>query len=129
MVWALREVEICRKLGMGFHVPFAFGFAILAYVTLVVIRPVLMGAWGYAFPYGIWPDRAEDWLSPDALLKRVQWAERFAQTLGQSVDARMVASQTLGIDLSDNTRQQIERGSSGAQALTLWLASPEFQRR
>ncbi len=23
--WALREVEICRKLGMGFHVPFAFG--------------------------------------------------------------------------------------------------------
>ena len=51
--WALREVEICRKLGMGFHVPVAFSFAIFAYVTLVVIRPVLMGAWGYAFPYGI----------------------------------------------------------------------------
>ena len=51
--WALREVEICRKLGMGFHVPFAFGFAILAYVTLVVIRPVLLGAWGFGFPYGI----------------------------------------------------------------------------
>ena len=33
--------------------PFAFGFAIFAYVTLVVIRPVLMGAWGYGFPYGI----------------------------------------------------------------------------
>ena len=29
-LWALREVEICRKLGIGFHVPFAFGFAILA---------------------------------------------------------------------------------------------------
>lgn len=51
--WAMREVEICRKLGMGYHVPFAFGVAILAYVTLVVIRPVLMGAWGHAFPYGI----------------------------------------------------------------------------
>jgi photosynthetic reaction center L subunit len=59
--WALREVEICRKLGMGYHVPFAFGFAILAYVTLVVIRPVLMGAWGYAFPYGIWTHL--DWVS------------------------------------------------------------------
>ena len=23
--WALREVEICRKLGIGYHVPFAFG--------------------------------------------------------------------------------------------------------
>ena len=51
--WAMREVEICRKLGMGYHVPFGFAFAILAYVTLVVIRPVLMGAWGHGFPYGI----------------------------------------------------------------------------
>jgi photosynthetic reaction center L subunit len=51
--WALREVEICRKLGIGYHVPFAFSFAILAYVTLVVIRPILMGSWSYGFPYGI----------------------------------------------------------------------------
>lgn len=51
--WALREVEICRKLGMGYHVPIAFSFAIFAYVTLVVIRPVLMGAWAHGFPYGI----------------------------------------------------------------------------
>ena len=51
--WALREVEIARKLGMGLHVPVAFGFAILAYATLEVVRPALLGAWGYAFPYGI----------------------------------------------------------------------------
>ena len=51
--WALREVEICRKLGIGYHVPFAFSIAILAYVSLVVIRPVLMGSWSYGFPYGI----------------------------------------------------------------------------
>lgn len=51
--WALRQAEIARKLGMGYHVPIAFGFAILAYVTLVVIRPVLLGAWGHGFPYGI----------------------------------------------------------------------------
>jgi len=51
--WALREVEICRKLGMGYHVPVAFGFAILAYMTLVIFRPFLLGAWGYGFPYGI----------------------------------------------------------------------------
>ena len=59
--WAMREVEICRKLGMGYHVPFAFGVAILAYVTLVVIRPVLMGAWGHGFPYGIFSHL--DWVS------------------------------------------------------------------
>ncbi|MDU3131963.1 MAG: photosynthetic reaction center subunit L, partial [Bradyrhizobium sp.] len=36
-----------------YHVPVAFGFAIFAYFTLEVIRPVLMGSWSYAFPYGI----------------------------------------------------------------------------
>ena len=59
--WALREVEICRKLGMGLHVPVAFGFAIFAYFTLVVIRPVLMGAWVHGFPYGIMSHL--DWVS------------------------------------------------------------------
>jgi photosynthetic reaction center L subunit len=59
--WALREVEICRKLGMGYHVPFAFGFAIFAYVSLVVIRPALMGAWHWGFPYGIFSHL--DWVS------------------------------------------------------------------
>ena len=59
--WALREVEICRKLGIGYHIPFAFSFAILAYVTLEVIRPVLLGAWGHAFPYGIFSHL--DWVS------------------------------------------------------------------
>jgi photosynthetic reaction center L subunit len=59
--WALREVEICRKLGMGYHVPVAFSVAILAYVSLVVIRPVLMGSWSYGFPYGIWTHL--DWVS------------------------------------------------------------------
>jgi photosynthetic reaction center L subunit len=57
--WALREVEIARKLGIGLHVPVAFGFAILAYFTLEVVRPALLGAWGYAFPYGIF---SEHWI-------------------------------------------------------------------
>ena len=59
--WALREVEISRKLGMGLHVPFAFSVAIFAYVTLEVIRPLLMGAWGNGFPYGIMAHL--DWVS------------------------------------------------------------------
>jgi photosynthetic reaction center L subunit len=59
--WMMREVEIARKLGIGLHVPVAFGIAILAYTTLVVIRPVLMGAWGHGFPYGIFSHL--DWVS------------------------------------------------------------------
>ena len=59
--WLLRQVEISRKLGMGYHVPVAYGVAVFAYVTLVVIRPLLMGAWGYGFPYGILAHL--DWVS------------------------------------------------------------------
>ncbi|MEM6381889.1 MAG: photosynthetic reaction center subunit L [Pseudomonadota bacterium] len=51
--WALREVEICRKLGMGYHVPFAFSVAIFAFASLNIIRPFMLGAWGHGFPYGI----------------------------------------------------------------------------
>jgi photosynthetic reaction center L subunit len=42
-------------------VPVAFSVAILAYVTLVIIRPVLMGAWGHGFPYGIFSHL--DWVN------------------------------------------------------------------
>lgn len=59
--WIFRQAEISRKLGMSYHVPIAFSFAVFAYITLVVIRPLWMGAWGHAFPYGIWTHL--DWVS------------------------------------------------------------------
>ncbi len=59
--WALRQAEISRKLGMGYHIPIAYGVAVFAYITLVVFRPILMGAWGHGFPYGIWSHL--DWVS------------------------------------------------------------------
>jgi len=76
-----------------------------------------------------WPDRSEDWLSPDALYKRVQWAERFGASHADLADARQLARLSMGEDLSASTLLQLERAESGAQALALWLASPEFQRR
>ncbi len=59
--WAMRQAEISRKLGMGLHVPYAYSVAVFAYVTLVVIRPLLLGAWGEGFPYGIFSHL--DWVS------------------------------------------------------------------
>jgi photosynthetic reaction center L subunit len=59
--WALRQAEISRKLGMAYHIPVAYGVAIFAYLALVVIRPLLMGAWGHGFPYGIFSHL--DWVS------------------------------------------------------------------
>ena len=76
-----------------------------------------------------WSDRAEDWLGPDAVWKRVEWSTRIAARLGNGADARALAAQSLGPLLSAPTRTQIERAVDGPQALALLLMAPEFQRR
>jgi uncharacterized protein (DUF1800 family) len=75
-----------------------------------------------------WPDRAEEWLGPEAVWKRVEWATRLAERIGP-VDARSIARTSLGPLLTPATATQIERAADSAQALTLLLMSSEFQRR
>ena len=76
-----------------------------------------------------WSDRADDWLGPDAVWKRVEWSTRVANRLGSSVDARALAAQSLGPLLEPQTAMQLDRAADGAQALALLLMAPEFQRR
>ena len=76
-----------------------------------------------------WSNRAEDWLGPDAVWKRVEWATRIADRAGRSVDARRLAAESLGPRLGAETARQIERAADGSQALALLLLAPEFQRR
>ncbi|HKX43092.1 MAG TPA: DUF1800 domain-containing protein, partial [Burkholderiaceae bacterium] len=76
-----------------------------------------------------WSDRAGDWLGPDAVWKRLEWATRLANRYGNRVDARQLAAQSLGPLLGVGTRTQIDRAADGPQALALLLMAPEFQRR
>ncbi|MBI5257310.1 MAG: DUF1800 domain-containing protein [Burkholderiales bacterium] len=76
-----------------------------------------------------WPDRAEEWLGPEALWQRIEWAARVAERLGSRLDARQLAQASLGPLLGSTTRQQIERAADAPQALALLLMCPEFQRR
>jgi uncharacterized protein (DUF1800 family) len=76
-----------------------------------------------------WPDTSADWDGPSALLKRIAWADVVSQRLGDGRHARELAPQLLGATLSGETASAIARAESGAQALTLLLASPEFMRR
>ena len=48
-----------------------------------------------------WPDRSDDWLSPDSLFKRVTWADRYAAGHADAVDARRLASSAMGADLGE----------------------------
>ena len=53
LTWWLRTYRRAKALGLGMHVPIAFGAAIWLFLVLGFIRPVLMGSWSHAVPYGI----------------------------------------------------------------------------
>jgi uncharacterized protein (DUF1800 family) len=76
-----------------------------------------------------WPDTSADWDGPSALLKRIAWADSVGQRVGDERNAREVGPQILGATLGDDTARAVARAETGAQALTILLASPEFMRR
>jgi len=84
--------------------------------------------WRPGAPAG-WDDVAASWAGPDALVRRVEVAQRLALPLGQTVDARTLAPRLLPASLSQATAQQIARSESPASAVALMLASPDFLRR
>lgn len=76
-----------------------------------------------------WPDRAKDWMSPEALMRRVEWLRATSARLPRSLNPQTVAEQTIGPVMSARTEEMIAAAPSGEEALALLFASPEFQRR
>ena len=60
LLWWVRTYRRAQALGMGTHVAWAFAAAIWLMVVLGFIRPVLMGSWSEAVPFGIFPHL--DWV-------------------------------------------------------------------
>ena len=54
-LWWVRTYRRATALGMGTHVSWAFASAIWLYLVCGFIRPILMGSWGEAPPFGIFP--------------------------------------------------------------------------
>ena len=84
--------------------------------------------WRAPSPKG-WPDVATEWAAPDAILKRIEWANLAADALGESTHPVRFAEEALGPALRDTTRTAISRAQTARQGLVLALMSPEFQRR
>lgn len=55
LLWWVRVYRRARALGMGTHVAWAFAAAIWLYLVLGFFRPLLMGSWSEAVPFGIFP--------------------------------------------------------------------------
>lgn len=53
LAWWVRSYLRAQALGMGKHVCWAFASAIWLFLVLGLFRPILMGSWSEAVPYGI----------------------------------------------------------------------------
>jgi uncharacterized protein (DUF1800 family) len=84
--------------------------------------------WKPGSPAGF-DDVAASWAAPNALMRRVEIAQRFAAPFGDHADARALAPRLIPASLSSGTAEQIARSESPAGALALLLVSPDFLRR
>jgi uncharacterized protein (DUF1800 family) len=76
-----------------------------------------------------WPDNAQEWGSPDAILKRVDWSNLAADVISETMSPMAFAENALGAALTPATRTAISRAQDNRQGIVLALMSPEFQRR
>ncbi|WP_116138758.1 DUF1800 domain-containing protein [Trinickia diaoshuihuensis] len=84
--------------------------------------------WRPGSPAG-YDDIAASWAAPDALMRRVELAQRIAARVGDRVDARTLAPKLTVDSLDPATALAISRAESAQTALALLLVSPDFQRR
>jgi uncharacterized protein (DUF1800 family) len=93
-----------------------------------VLRQLGQPTWQPGSPAG-WDDIGASWAGPDALVRRVEVAQRIADKAGSTIDARALAEKLYPGSLSEATRTAIARAESPAEGLALLLVSPEFVRR
>jgi len=84
--------------------------------------------WRPGSPAG-YDDMAASWAASDALVRRVELAQRFASQAGDRVDARVLGAKLLPGALSGATAIAVARAESAASGLALLLVSPDFLRR
>ncbi|HEX7968116.1 MAG TPA: DUF1800 family protein, partial [Stellaceae bacterium] len=76
-----------------------------------------------------WPDNAAAWVSPEAVLRRAQWCQAYAERVPDPPDPVEIAKGAFGDALPEETMQAIRLAPSRRAGLALLLASPQFQRR
>jgi uncharacterized protein (DUF1800 family) len=120
-----------------FKSPWEWSVSALRALNQTALEPTVAGAlmnqlgqptWKPGSPAGF-DDIAASWAAPEALVRRVEVAQRIAERAGSSVDPRAIAEKVLPGALGEATRTAISRAESPAEGLALLLVSPEFVRR
>ena len=126
MLWWVRLYRRSRALGLGTHVPWAFASAIWLYLVLGFIRPILMGSWGEAVPFGIFPHL--DWTAAFSIRYGNLFYNPFhmlsiAFLYGSTLLFAMHAATILAVSRFGSEReveQIVDRGTAAERASLFW---------
>ena len=124
--WWVRTYLRAEELGMGKHVAWAFASAIWLFLVLGLIRPILMGAWAEAVPYGIFSHL--DWtnlfsLTHGNLFYNPFHALSIAFLYGSALLFAMHGATILAVSRYGGEReieQIVDRGTASERAALFW---------
>ena len=124
--WWIRTYLRAEELGMGKHVAWAFASAIWLFLVLGLIRPVLMGSWSEAVPYGIFSHL--DWtnlfsLTYGNLFYNPFHALSIAFLYGSALLFAMHGATILAVSRFGGEReieQIVDRGTASERAALFW---------
>lgn len=101
----------------------------LSHVKVAQVMDQLgQAVWKPGSPAG-YDDVADSWLASNALMRRVEYAQRLAALSRLTLTPAELARRVLGSSLSPDTLKLIERAESIQTGVVLLLVSPEFLRR
>jgi photosynthetic reaction center M subunit len=126
LLWWIRIYVRARTLKMGTHVAWAFASAIWLYLVLGFIRPLAMGSWGEAVPFGIFPHL--DWTAAFSIrygnlfynpFHMLSIAFLYGSTLLFAMHgATVLATSRLGADRE--IEQAVDRGTAFERGAIFW---------
>jgi photosynthetic reaction center M subunit len=126
LLWWVRTYRRARLLGMGTHVAWAFASAIWLYLVLGFIRPLAMGSWSEAVPFGIFPHL--DWTAAFSLRYGNLFYNPFhmlsiAFLYGSTLLFAMHGATILAVSRYGGEReveQSVDRGTAAERAGLFW---------
>jgi photosynthetic reaction center M subunit len=124
--WWVRTWLRAQALGMGKHVSWAFASAIWLFLVLGLFRPILMGSWSHAVPYGIFSHL--DWtnnfsLQYGNLFYNPFHALSIAFLYGSALLFAMHGATILAVSRFGGDReleQIVDRGTASERAALFW---------
>ncbi len=126
LLWWTHLYQRSRVLGMGTHLPWAFASAIFLYLAIGFIRPVLLGSWAEAVPFGIFPHL--DWTAAFSIRYGNLYYNPFhmlsiAFLYGSAVLFAMHGATILAVSYYGGEReveQIVDRGTAYERAALFW---------